>query len=143
MDELTRLAGLQLKRQEKLSAVVKEATTVLDEFTAGVRPEDVTMVLRVRHTLGEATLRAHPRDVAGDVMLARYQEGNAAPSVVGGLAAENHSIHLASIINFGLGERRRQGADVARDEILERDLVSDPELESSLLSNQISRDTRC
>ena len=143
MDELTRLAGLQLKRQEKLSAVVKEATTVLDDFT-GVRPEIVTMVLRVRLTLGEATLGAHPRDVAGDVMLARYyQEGSAAPSVVGGHAAENHAIHLASIINFGLGERRRRGADVARDEILERDLVSDPGLESSLLSNQISRDTRC
>ena len=143
MDELTRLAGLQLKRQEKLSAVVKEATTVLDDFTAGVRPEDVTMVLRVRHTLGEATLGAHPRDVAGDVMLARYQEGSAAPSVVGGHAAENHTIHLASIINFGLGERRRLGADVARDEILKKDLVSGPGPESSLLSNQISRDTRC
>ena len=144
MDELTRLAGLQLKRQEKLSAVVKEATTVLDDFTAGVRPEDVTMVLRVRLTLGEATLGAHPRDVAGDVMLARYyQEGSAPPSVVGGHAAENHTIHLASIINFGLGERMRLGADVARDEILKKDLVSDPGPESSLLSDQISRDTRC
>ena len=101
------------------------------------------MVLRVRHTLGEATLRAHPRDVAGDVMLARYQEGNAAPSVVGEHAAENHPIHLASIINFGLGERRRRGADVARDEILERDLVSDPVPESSRLSNQTSRGTWC
>ena len=69
MDELTRLGGLQLKREEKLAAVVKEATTVLDEFT-GVRPEVVSTVLRVRHTLGEVKLGAYPRDAAGDVMLA-------------------------------------------------------------------------
>ena len=122
LDELTRLGGLQLKRQEKLAAVVKEATTVLDEFP-GVRPEVINTVLRVRLTLGEAKLGAHPRDVAGDVMLARYHEANA-PSIAADHGAEDHAIHLAAIVNSGLGERRLQGADVARDEILKKDLVS-------------------
>ena len=122
MDELTRLGGLQLKREEKLAAVVKEATTVLDEFT-GVRPEVVNTVLRVRHTLGEAKLGAYPRDVAGDVMLARYHEANA-PSIAAGHGTEDHAIHLAAIVDSGLGERLKRGVDVARDEILEKDLVS-------------------
>ena len=123
MDELTRLSGLQLKRQEKLAVVVKEATTVLDEFP-GVRPEVVNTVLRVRHTRGEAKLGAQPRDVAGDVMLARYHEANA-PSIAAGHGSEDHAIHFAAIVNFGMGERRRRGADVARDEILKKDLVSE------------------
>ena len=125
LDELTRLGGLQLKREEKLAAVVKEATTVLDEFT-GVRPEVVSTVLRVRHTLGEAKLGAYPRDVAGDVMLARYHQANAPSSTVGH-GNEDHAIHLAAIINSGLGERLKRGVGVARGEILEKDLVSELE----------------
>ena len=123
IDELTRLGGLQLKRQKKLAAVVKEATTVLDEFT-GVRPEVINTVLRVRLTLGEAKLGAQPRDVAGDVMLARYHEANA-PSIAAGHGSEDHAIHLAAIVDSGLGERRLRGANVARDEILKKDLVSE------------------
>ena len=123
LDELTRLGGLQLKREEKLAAVVKEATTILDEFT-GVKPEVVNTVLRVRLTLGKAKLGAQPRDVAGDVMLARYHEANAPPSVAAGHGSEDHAIHLAAIVDSGLGERRRRGADVARDEILNKDMVS-------------------
>ena len=123
LDELTRLGGLQLKRQKKLAAVMKEATTVLDEFT-GVRPEVINTVLRVRLTLGEAKLGAHPRDVAGDVMLARYHEANAPSIAADHDGTEDHAIHLAAIVNSGLGERRLQGADVARDEILKKDLVS-------------------
>ena len=129
MDELTRLGGLQLKREEKLAAVVKEATTVLDEFT-GVRPEVVNTVLRVRHTIGEAKVGAYPRDVAGDVMLARYHEANA-PSIVAGHGSEDHAIHLAASVNSGLGERRRQGADVAREMILKKDLVSKLEADNA------------
>jgi len=124
LDELTRLGGLQLKRQEKLAVVVKEATTVLDEFT-GVRPEVVNTVLRVRHTLGEAKLGAYPRDVAGDVMLARYHEANAPSIAVGHDGTEDHAIHLAAIVDSGLRERRQRGVDVARDEILEKDFVSE------------------
>jgi len=123
LDELTRLGGLQLKREEKLAAVVKEATTILDEFT-GVRPEVINTVLRVRLTLGKAKLGAHPRDVAGDVMLARYHEANA-PSIAAGHGSEDHAIHLAAIVDSGLGERRLRGANVARDEILKKDLVSE------------------
>ena len=123
MDELTRLGGLQLKREEKLAAVVKKATTVLDEFT-GVRPEVVNTVLRVRLSLGEAKLGAYPRDVAGDVMLARYHESST-PSITAGHGTEDHAIHLAAIVNSGLGERRLRGADVARDDILKKDLVSE------------------
>ena len=123
MDEITRLGGLQLKRQEKLAVVVKKATTILDEFI-GLRPEVVNTVLRVRHTLGEAQLGAHPRDVAGDVMLARYHQANA-PSIAAGHGAEDHAIRLAAIVNSGLGERRQRGVHVARDEILKKDLVSE------------------
>ena len=125
LDELTRLGGLQLKREEKLAAVVKEATTILDEFT-GVRPEVINTVLRVRLTLGKAKLGAHPRDVAGEVMLARYHEASA-PSIAaaGHDGIENHAIHLAAIVDSGLGERRLRGANVARDEILKKDLVSE------------------
>ena len=121
LDELTRLGALQLKRQEKLAAVVKEATTVLDEFT-GVRPEVVNTVLRVRVTLGEAKLGAHPRDVAGDAMLARYHGANA-PAIGADHGAEDHVIHLADIVNSGLAERQQRGADVARDAILKKDMV--------------------
>ena len=124
MDELTRLGGLQLKREEKLAAVVKEATTVLDEFI-GVRPEVVNTVLRVRHTIGEAKVGAYPRDVAGDVMLARYHEASALSIAAGHGTDEDHTIHLAAIVDSGLGERRLRGANVARDEILKKDLVSE------------------
>ena len=101
--------------------MVKEATTVLDEFT-GVRPEVVNTVLRVRVTLGEAKLGAHPRDVAGDAMLARYHGANA-PAIGADHGAENHVIHLAAIVNSGLAERQQRGADVARDAILKKDMV--------------------
>ena len=124
LDELTRLGGLQLKREEKLAAVVKEATTILDEFT-GVRPEVINTVLRVRLTLGKAKLGAQPRDVAGDVMLARYHEANAPSIAAAGHGSEDHAIHLAAIVDSGLGERRLRGANVARDEILKKDLVSE------------------
>ena len=125
--EYTRLSAAHLKQETKLAEVVETASTELDTF-GGVKPAEVTEVLRLRKTLGETSKRK-AREVAGDVMLLRYIRG-AAPSGINyqegemlGGSAVGKTVALAASVTSSLRRREESGANSVRDRILRDDLV--------------------
>ena len=117
-----RLSDDHLKKESKLAKVVEKASTELDRFE-GVRPEIITMALRLRTMLGGA-LQGMAREVAGDVMLLRYV-GDATAAVGEGAALDDHNVvALAASVSMSLARREKVGATSVRERVLRNDMVS-------------------
>ena len=120
-----RMAGEQNAQQRNVKRAVHGVSTDLDTF-AGVTPDEIMLVLRLRDKLGDA-LRGLAREITGDVMLLRFVR-----SIIVGGGRENGAggtdalalMSMGATITKALAIRKKSGADVIWERILRDDMVS-------------------